>query len=267
MNNKNLAIVLILTMAISNLSLLTVKPASAQIIPKPSVPEFTLTLVDDSYDVPPTSTVNPYTGKTETSGGYHVTGYLEIHIKIKNQPFTQYYDTTAYKNIGLFYKVQTKGHFSQNWGDIEYWIGEAGSYNPRTPYKEQDYSSQYTLLKYYDEGNLPREGQIDFRVQALIGFPVIHSTSDHIDLYNQFASFSFNGTTGDWSNTQTINLAQGSVSIFTSPNPTQSPTNTPSPTPTPSVPEFPVLVILPFFVSLFLVAVYFKHRRTNHESV
>jgi hypothetical protein len=36
-------------------------------------------------------------------------------------------------------------------------------------------------------------------------------------------------------------------------------------TPTPTVPEFPILVILPFFVSMLLVAVYLKHRRTNHE--
>ncbi len=51
------------------------------------------------------------------------------------------------------------------------------------------------------------------------------------------------------------------------PNPSATPTTTPSQTPTstPTVPEFPILIILPFFVSMLLVAVYLKHRRTNHE--
>lgn len=38
---------------------------------KPSVPEFTVKLVDNSYDVPPTQTTDPYTG-TKTIPGYHV---------------------------------------------------------------------------------------------------------------------------------------------------------------------------------------------------
>ena len=245
--SKSFSLLLVAILAVSSLM---AESASAQSTTKPSIPEFTLKLVDDSSDVPPTTTVNPYTGKTETSGGYHVTGYLEVHITIKNQPFTQYIDSAAYKNIGLFYKVQTKGHFSQNWGDIEYWIGEAGTYNPRTPYKEQDYSSQYTILKYFDSGNLPREGQIDFRVQALIGFPVIHSTSDHIDLYNQWASFSFNGTASDWSNIQTINLATDAVPAYSQ-----------NPNPTSAVPEFPILVILPLFAAMSLIATKFVRRR------
>jgi hypothetical protein len=37
------------------------------------------------------------------------------------------------------------------------------------------------------------------------------------------------------------------------------------PSPTPTVPEFSWLAILPFFVSVLLVAVYLKYRNTNHE--
>jgi len=159
--------------------------------------------------------VNPYTGKTETSGGYHVQGYLEVHIRIKNQPAQ-----------GVFYQVQTKGHYAENWANIEYWIGEAGSYNPRTPYKEQDYIAEYMILKWHDMGNLPREGEIDFRVQALIGTPIVQHTSDHLDLYNTWATFSFNGTASGWSNTQTINLATDAVPAYN----TQDTWATPSPT-------------------------------------
>ena len=35
-------------------------------IPKPSVPEFTVALVDTSYDVPTTYSTDPYTGKQLT---------------------------------------------------------------------------------------------------------------------------------------------------------------------------------------------------------
>jgi len=202
-------------------SLVIVESSLAQSTSKPSIPEFTLKLIDDSYDVPPTTTVNPYTGKTETSGGYHVQGHLEVHIQIKNQPFTGYY------------QVQTKGHFSQDWHTIEYWIGEAGSYNPRTPYKAQDSTSEYTILKYRDSGNLPREGLIDFRVKALIGYPIVHHTSDHLDLYNMWASFSFNGTASDWSNTLTLSMSDGTVTqSSSSSSPTTEPDQIAEPSPT-----------------------------------
>ncbi|MDI9577422.1 MAG: hypothetical protein QM398_04735 [Thermoproteota archaeon] len=228
--SKTFAVLLTLLIATSCLTLLTTIPANAQTISEPSIPEFALKLVDDSYDVPPTSTVNPYTGKTETSGGYHVQGYLEVQIRIKNQPAQ-----------GVFYQVQTKGHYAENWANIEYWIGESGSYNPRIPYKEQDYIAEYTILKWHDSGNLPREGEIDFRVQALIGTPIVQHTSDHLDFYNTWATFSFNGTASGWSNTQTINLATDAVSAYntqdtwatpTVPEATSSPTSFPTVTPT-----------------------------------
>ena len=65
---KTFAIFLTLIVAMSCLTLLTVKPVNAQSIPKPSVPEFTLQIADHSYDVPAktTSTTDPYTGKTTT---------------------------------------------------------------------------------------------------------------------------------------------------------------------------------------------------------
>ncbi len=202
----------------------------------PSVPEFALKVVD-AY-------------------------YVEVHIRITNQPFTQYVDTNTHKSIGLYYQVQTKGHDSKDWKTIEEWIGEAGSYNPRTPYKEQDYTAQYTILKYYDSGNLPREGLIDFRVQALIGFPEIYHTSDHLDLYNTWASFSFNGTYSDWSNIQTVNLKTDAVPEYNSqdtwvtpsalPEPPESgstePTNPPTTEPTVSITVNPSQVPLDSFI-------------------
>lgn len=266
--SKTIALILIVVIAFSCLSLLAAKPANAQTIPKPSTPEFTLKLVDDSYDVPPTSTVNPYTGKTETSGGYRVTGYLEVYIKIANQPSTS-----------LYYQVQTKGHYSQDWSTIEEYVKEAPAFNPRNPYQEQDYNAQYTVLRYFDSGNLPREGQVDFRVQALVGTPLVYHTSDHLDLYNTFASFSFDGVASDWSDVQTLNLATDAVPAYgsqdTTTNPTAnptaiqtaSPTENPSsaPTPAPTVPEFAALAIVPLLVTILFIALILKHRKVTHE--
>lgn len=56
--------------------LIMVESTSAQSISKLSAPEFTIELVDESYDVPPTtkSTTNYYTNETTTTTipGYHV---------------------------------------------------------------------------------------------------------------------------------------------------------------------------------------------------
>jgi len=50
--------------------LIMVKPANSEIT-KPSVPEFTLKVIDNSYEVPPTYYTDPYTGKiTITQTGY-----------------------------------------------------------------------------------------------------------------------------------------------------------------------------------------------------
>ena len=68
---KVVCLLLILIITLSTGSLI-IKPASAQSIPKPSVPEFSLKYVDNSYNVAPTTTIDPYTGKTTTIQGYHV---------------------------------------------------------------------------------------------------------------------------------------------------------------------------------------------------
>ena len=56
-------------------------------ITKPSVPEFTVKLMDNSYDVPAHNYTDPYSGKNTTYAGYHVYN-ATIDITIKNQAFT-----------------------------------------------------------------------------------------------------------------------------------------------------------------------------------
>jgi hypothetical protein len=94
-------------------NLLIAESVSAQSIPKPTVPEFTLKYVDHSYDVPPTYETDPYTGKTVlTQAGYHVQNN-SVELIIKNQPYHSYTNENG-SRIWLYYLVAVKGHFD-NW--------------------------------------------------------------------------------------------------------------------------------------------------------
>jgi hypothetical protein len=261
MGNINKGFSLLLFGILVASSLMMVESAFAQSIPKPSVPEFSVQYLSNSNYVQPTTTTDPYTGQTITRGGYYTQSTPIIKITIKNQPFTKHFDTSINKTLGLFYQVRVKGHFTQDWAVITYWDATAQNVQFPTNYPEQDYSLQYTALQYHD--GIPSKGIMDFQVQAGIGTITNDANSDHW-LVNLFSpNYVLSGESSGWSSTQIITIGETSSSTFT-PNPTATSTQNPTPTPT-QIPEFPVLVILPFFVSLLLVAVYLKHRRTNLE--
>ena len=64
-------------------------------ISEPSAPEFTLELVDSSYDAPTTYSIDPYTGENLTHFGYRVNKGT-IQATIKNNIGASYY-TFRYK--------------------------------------------------------------------------------------------------------------------------------------------------------------------------
>ena len=86
--SKGFAVFFILIMAISSLSLIMVKPANAQSIPTPSVPEFTLSYIVRPYDIGPSYTINPYTGENETLMPAIHTTQSFVDITVKNQHFS-----------------------------------------------------------------------------------------------------------------------------------------------------------------------------------
>lgn len=110
---KKLSLAIIVILAVS--SLLMVKPAYAQSIPVPSIPQFNLKLADRFYDVPAktTSTTDPYAGKTTTSTypAYHVQN-LTIDISIRNQPFPAIVNGNK---TTLYYDIMIKGHCQEDW--------------------------------------------------------------------------------------------------------------------------------------------------------
>ncbi len=202
-------------MAILSFNLLIAEPANAQSIPKPSVPEFTLKLVDHSYDVPTTTTTttDPYTGKqtVTTKPGYHVQN-MTIEVTIKNQQFTPY--SNGDQTIYVFYNVSYKGHYQDEW---KYY--PSGSYGRDSTATTRIYQSNsaYTVVPF----GAPSEGQMDFRVQAQVGYYT--SYQEFIMVPGApFTTYIFQGEVSGWSNVQAISVPSDSTSASASPNPTAS---------------------------------------------
>jgi hypothetical protein len=226
---KNVTLMIITVFALS--SLFMVGSVFAQSIPKPSVPEFTVELVDSSYDVPTTYEINPYTGENVTYEGYHVKS-TSIQVKIENQPFTphelQDLNEAFNRTIYFFYNIRIKGYYTDNWIEL---------YNPSDGYPVWS-DSQYTVFSYVWGGdggtlmgsksvNLPAGGEVDFQVEAMIGY--VHRSGEP-----PWFPWTFYGETSGWSNTQTITIAESQTptpSPSTTPTPTASPELTPTPTP------------------------------------
>jgi hypothetical protein len=247
--SKGLSLLVAFILIVSGL--IIVESTSAQSIYKPSTPEFTLGYADNSYDVPPSTSTstNPYTGqKTNTTiPGYHVDNKT-IELTIKNQPFTSYESNGQI--INFYFNVRSKGHFAQNWTTL---------YSPDNGYVTEDPTSGYTKISYILGEDFPfasgydlnQGGQVDFQVEALIGFVAR-------DASTFWAPWGFNGETSSWSNTQTLKIPE------TSPSPSSNPTLTPTPT----VPEFTTAIILPLFGVVALIAkvqLGKKHRPNAHN--
>jgi hypothetical protein len=216
-----------------------VESAFAQTIPRPSVPEFTAKYVDRSYTVPASTTIDPYTGQNVTNPSYYVENRT-FEIAIKNQHFTPYDDnsTGAQWKITLMYQIRTKGAFAQNWTNL-YFVDDGF-----LPASNSDYTTvSYTLGEGSVWGNLQVNAQVDFQVEAMIGY--VHRTVG-------FMSWYFTGESSDWSNTQTITIPETSTST------------SPVPTPTTTVQEFSswtISILLIMMIALAGFSVYCKKHK------
>ena len=216
--SKRATLLLIIVLAVSNLSM--VSSAFAQLITKPSIPEFRAEYVDNSYDIAPTYTTDPYTNNIVIQTyGDHVDNRTVV-ITIKNEPFTPFTDTNG-NTINMFYNVRYKGTYGQDW-TLMYGI-------PRTVlaygsddiygYKIQDYASQNTVIAIKS----PAEGIMDIQVEALKGYT--NRTLLQYHIFGSGVGYTFYGEESGWSNTQTITISETQT-------PTPSPATTPTPKPT-----------------------------------
>lgn len=162
----------------------TSSPNDLDSIPKPSIPEFTVELIDSSYDVPTTYSIDPYTGENITHPGHHVES-TSIEIKLKNQPF-QHFMIESY-SVNFHFNIRVKGHYSEDWGY---------PYSAYYGFIRQDSGSEYTYT--VPEIEYPPGAQIDFQAEAMIGY--IHPP------LGQFGSWVLEGERSGWSETQTLTI-------------------------------------------------------------
>jgi hypothetical protein len=191
--SKTFALGLTVLIILSCLTLLTVKPANAQSLPTPSVPEFTAKFVDHSYTVPAKTHVDPYTGEQITDPSYIVKNET-IDVTIKNQPFASTEAITY-----LCYNIREKGYFENTWTELYHITNRT---NDNTLIRASN--SDYTII------SLPKvapNGQIDFQVKA-------YFTVGHRFFNSNFGTWTWEES--DWSNTQIVTIGQSS----TAPSPT-----------------------------------------------
>ena len=195
-------------------------------------PEFTVTLESHPYFESPKYRVDPFTGERETiHNGYHVEN-KSIIIRIKNTPFTPYYDEFG-SFLELFYVFQAKGHFEGSWTQLD-----------SIHVSDSEYS-----VKYYPIGDETDElflrqlsvgDTVDFHVKEQLGI------LDYPPGAYQFGSPSIKYPSSDFSETQTLTFTE-------------------LPTPTPTTEPFPTTITV---ASIAIVAVigigilvYFKKYR------
>jgi hypothetical protein len=193
---KTRNIINILLIAALTSSIMTIGSVRAQ-IPQPSVPEFTVEIINNSYDVPATNSIDGYTGETIRTPGYHVNDQT-ITVAIKNQPFNPADDDATYH---LCYNIRVKGHFEKdNWRELY----SFSAYDLNLPTQAKT-GTEETLITF--KGDYPDNAQIDIQVEAVGVHNTLVTRYEHL--------YDFTGTlvpgyeikqTSDWSNTQTITI-------------------------------------------------------------
>lgn len=197
------------------------------------VPEFTVKFVGESYNVPTTTSINPYTGLNETIPAHFVTNGTII-MSIKNNGS----NSNFLNGFPLFYNVRMKGHFeADNWTSDVYNPYSGGSNSGGFQASDMDYTIQN-----YDANNYAPNSQIDFQVQAVVynvtsvPFNPNYPNTSYYNVYTLYAI-------SDWSATRTVTIGQS------------------SPSPTPTVPEFPSWVILPILIMAIAFSLIVRKRK------
>jgi len=203
-------IITIITLAIiaSTIHFFTVQASTQPTpTPKPSTPKFTIKLVDYSYYIPPTYSVDPYTGENVTITEGRQIDKRSIEVNITNQFARPIYGQ-------LYYQIRLKGHYEDKW-----------TYAPEQRYYGYHIASdtEYTIVLLnrakYDLESRRAESKIDFQVQRLLGNEEVITT---ITQFGEGHLYEFTGEADDWSEIQTITIP----SSIPTPTPSIEPTST-----------------------------------------
>ena len=191
---------LLVALLLSSLLVISITPVNVQAASKPPAPEFTVKIVDKSYNEPSTQSTDTYTGKTTTHPGYRIEKKV-IEVTIKNQ------------NPSVMFSVRSKGHFeewpethddSDGFGDI---FGGGAIFSGAIFYPDiGKYTAIEWTIEYY-----PDEAQIDIQTIALLG---TFKEEMPYGLRQQV----FYGEKSEWSKTQTITINKNNNQTPYNPN-------------------------------------------------
>jgi hypothetical protein len=197
-------------------------PSDSGSIPTPSVPEFTVDLVDNSYDMPTTYSIDPYTGANVTHLGHHVKCEV-IELRIKNQPFTPYVDEKG-NEINLHFNVRFKKRFGSGWTELNtpeiLSFRDGWSYASKIPPQSNSEDTVYVYSADYPDG-----AELEYQVRTLLGY---YTEYYPYIIVGASSGWTFHGEFSDWSDSQTLTIPPASPSL----------PETPSTEFEPSVPEF-----------------------------
>jgi hypothetical protein len=224
--SKPATLLLITVLVLS--SLLMGGCASAQSILKPTVPEFTLKIIDSPYYVPPKySTPDPYTGETALIDNGYWAQNGTVMLTIKNQLLASNNDGNGHV-LSLFYTIERKGHFEAIWS----------AYPPSIYARHKQYlpasNSEFTIANvFYGKagsigdmrlGEITGGGEVDFRVRAFIGYTTTLE-GQALGLAGvprePYYYENYTGQESDWSDIQTLRIPTGQVT--SQPTPTATP--------------------------------------------
>lgn len=208
----------------------------------------------NSYTV---TNTDPYTGEKSTQQIDKST----IEISITNQQYTYSNGSSFY----IYYSIRTKGHFAQNWTEIystyPMWANaqayESPNYKndmvPYIAYTAEDPENSFAGLPQsqsaYTTITIPvpaQSGQVDFQVKAMIGKKATFYDPTNNIFYDPLGGGVDRPgvayvTSSDWSNTQTIDLANGLL-------------------------FWPIIVSLLLFAFAVAVVLVIRHRRTRTQA-
>jgi hypothetical protein len=247
--SKLATLLLVAVLAVS--SLIMVSSAFAE-SSTPSVPEFILKYADYSYDVPPktTTSTDPYTNETIT------TTIPGRHVENKTIEAT-------INNIGAsYYNFRYKGYYENEneWryhpfspSSLGYMLPDAYS----VPYKASTSSYTVAALPSYFFKDISEGGEVDVQVQALFGdFRAVLYGPGIPPKSGPTYDFYFEGTTSDWSSTQTIQIGESQAATLSPVTPTPTAPNTPtSPTSTAPTPNSGLQAEQEIIIGVAIVAV------------
>jgi hypothetical protein len=201
-NKAFILLIILLGLTISNS--IIIQPICAQVgVTKPSIPAFDVTLQTYRQYIPPTYGVDSSTGKAVIIKEGYTEVQKWVRVEIGGQPFLRYNNSDG-QLISLFYNVRWKGDHDMSWQYIPQNIHYRDA---AEPWDTQAIGCLISLgFKGVPKGPVsgwmelldPNATQIDFQVEALIGY----YTADDV----------FIGQSSGWSNTQTLNVSDGSTS-------------------------------------------------------